>query len=186
MKRLLNILILIIVAVSCVKIDPFTETDDGGNVLGFYLDGNEISYITSGGLFTGKPLEHCVYARQFSANPDSLEISAKLNADYYYDISIKLAIADISTEHSITDPDITLSYLYKILPLPPSSSSEGGTWPIIAYTDFESGEISFRKWNCEAGILSGNFNFDCIAPQYDGSLKHISVTKGNFDVKINK
>lgn len=62
MKRLLNILILIIVAVSCVKIDPFTETDDGGNVLGFYLDGNEISYITSGGLFTGKPLEHCVYA----------------------------------------------------------------------------------------------------------------------------
>ena len=186
MKRLLKSLILILIALSCQKIDPFTETDKGENVLGFYLDGNEMSYQTSGGLFTGKPLKHCVYVKQFSSDPDSLEISANLNADYYYDISIKFAISDISTEHSITNLNATLSYLYKLLPLPPSSSSEGGSYPIIAYTDFERGEMSFRKWDQKAGILSGNFNFDCLALQYDGSVKRISVTKGNFDVKIDK
>lgn len=52
-----------------------------------------------------------------------------------------------------------------------------------AYTIFKSGELSFRKWDQQTGILSGNFRFDCEAPQYDGSVKSVSVSGGNFDVK---
>ena len=47
------------------------------------------------------------------------------------------------------------------------------------------GEIRFRKWDPETGILSGNFEFICDAPQFDGSVKHLSITEGNFDVRFN-
>ena len=109
------------------------------------------------------------------------------NLNYYYDaIWIKIALQDISTEHFITNPDITLRYFYRKTPLPPDYYTDGGGRVERFLTVLDSGRISFRKWDQEAGILSGNFNFDCSAPQHDGCIKHISVTRGNFDVKIDK
>lgn len=127
------------------------------------------------------PYEHCVYTKHF--NTDSLEIIALLDNYYYNEISIKIAISEISTTHEITDPDITLTYIYRVTPLPPDEYSEGGGRIERAYTIFKSGELSFRKWDQQTGILSGNFRFDCEAPQYDGSVKSVSVSGGNFDVK---
>ena len=45
----------------------------------------------------------------------------------------------------------------------------------------ESFKSSFVRTNLLS--LSGNFRFDCEAPQYDGSVKSVSVSGGNFDVK---
>ena len=175
---------MILLTISCEKIDPFVETDEGNNVLGFYLNGEKVTYATSGGFPSEYPYQHCVYTQ--TINADSLEISALLD-NYYYDaISIKIAFQDISTEHCITDPDITLRYFYRKTPLPPDYYTDGGGSIERSVTVSESGRISFRKWDQEAGILSGNFNFDCSAPQFDGSIKHISVTKGNFDVRIEE
>lgn len=181
MKRLLLFISVILITVCCEKKDPFVETDEGNNVLGFYLDGEKVTYATSGGFPSEYPYEHCVYTNHFHA--DSLEIIALLDNYYYDEISIKFAVSEISTEHVITDPDISLRYFYRKTPLPPDEYSEGG-WRIERYyTIFKSGELRFRKWDQEAGILSGNFVFDCEAPQYDGSVKSVSVTGGNFDVK---
>ena len=33
-------------------------------------------------------------------------------------------------------------------------------------------------------VLSGNFDFECDAPLFDGTTKRLSVTKGNFDVYV--
>lgn len=181
MKRLLLFISVILITVCCEKMDPFVETDEGNNVLGFYLDGEKVTYATSGGFPSEYPYEHCVITNHFHA--DSLEIIALLDNYYYDEISIKFAVSEISTEHVITDPDITLRYFYRKTPLPPDEYSEGGGRIERYYTIFKSGELSFRKWDQEAGILSGNFEFDCEAPQYDGSVKSVSVTGGNFDVK---
>ena len=178
MKRALLFILMILLAVSCKKIDPFVETDEGKNVLGFYLDGEKVTYTTSGGFPSEYPYRHCVYTKQINA--DSLEISAELDNSIYRWITIQIAIADISTNHSITDPDITLTYLYRKYPTSPN-----GVCCSFAYTEFIRGKMSFRKWDQEVGILSGNFSFDCDAPQRDGSVKHIPVTKGSFDVSIN-
>lgn len=184
MKRRLLFISVILITVCCEKIDPFVATDEGNNVLGFYLDGEKVTYATSGGFPSEYPYEHCVYTQ--TINADSLEISALLD-NYYYDaIWIKIALQDISTEHFITDPDITLRYFYRKTPLPPDYYTDGGGRVERFLTVLDSGRISFRKWDQEAGILSGNFNFDCSAPQHDGCIKHISVTRGNFDVKIDK
>lgn len=186
-NRLLFLISLILVAVSCNSpIDPFEETDEGKNVLGFYLNGEKIRYATMGGFPSEYPYEHCVYAKQLNTTPDSLEISAKLANNYYQYISIKIALSDIRTDKVIKDPDITLTYFYKKLPLPPSEYSEGGVSVYLSDTDFVSGNLSFRKWDQQVGILSGNFSFDCTATQHDGSVKRISVTKGTFDVRIDK
>lgn len=179
MKQLLLFISMILLTISCEKIDPFVETDEGKNVLGFYLDGKKVSYQTRGGF--PSPYEHCVYTRHF--NTDSLEIIALLDNYYYNEISIKIAISEISTTHEITDPEITLTYIYRVTPLPPNEYTEGGSRIERAYTLFKSGELSFRKWDQQEGILSGNFRFDCEAPQYDGSVKSVSVSGGNFDVK---
>ena len=181
MKQLLLFISMILLTISCEKIDPFVETDEGNNVLGFYLDGKRVSYQTSGGFPSEYPYTHCVYTNHFNA--DSLEIIALLDNYYYNEISIKFAISEISTTHEITDPDITLTYLYRIIPLPPDKYTEGGWSVERAFTIIKSGELSFRKWDQEAGILSGNFKFDCEAPQHDGSVKSVSVSGGNFDVK---
>ncbi len=182
MKRLVYSLVLILTAVSCNhKIDPFVETDEGKNVLGFYLDGKEVSYTTSGGFPSEYPYGHNVYPKRINA--DSLEITAMLNNYTFSEIKIKIAIADISLTGDILDPDITLLYLYKKTPTPPDGYSEGGAHMKYSYTDMVSGKLSFRKW--DQRILSGNFYFNCDAPQSDGTVKHISVTKGNFDVKFD-
>ena len=184
MKRSLLFILMILLTICCEKIDPFAETDEGKNVLGFYLNGEKVSYQTSGGFPSEYPYRHRVYTERINA--DSLEISASLDNSYYYAITIQIATSDISTEHDITDPNITLTYFYKKLPLPPSEHSDGGGHIISSNTDFVSGKISFRKWDQTAGILSGNFYFECDAPQYDGSVKRLSITKGNFDVSINR
>jgi hypothetical protein len=150
-------------------------------VLGLYLDGKKVSYTTNGGFPSEYPYMHNVFPKRIDA--DSLEIIALLNNYYYDEIKIKIAIADISIEHNITDPYISIRYLYKKTPLSPDDYSEGGTRTEYSYTDMVSGLLSFRTWDQE--ILSGNFNFNCDALQYDGSVKHISVTKGNFDVKFD-
>ena len=182
MKRLVYSFVLILTAVSCNnKIDPFVETDEGKNVLGFYLDGKEVSYTTSGGFPSEYPYRHNVYPKRINA--DSLEITAMLNNYTFSEIKIKIAIADISLTSDILDPDITLLYLYKKTPTSPDIYTEGGVCMEYAYTDMVSGKLSFRKW--DKRILSGNFYFNCDASQYDGSVKHISVTKGNFDVKFD-
>ena len=183
MKRPLLFILMILLAVSCKKIDPFVETDEGKNVLGFYLDGEKVTYTTSGGFPSEYPYRHCVYTKQINA--DSLEISAELDNSIYRWITIQIALADISTNHSITDPDITLTYLYRKCPISPGIHTEGGRHFEHSYTEFVRGKMSFRNWDQESGILSGNFHFNCDAPQRDGSVKHISVTKGTFDVSIN-
>ena len=185
MKRLLFIS-MILLAISCEKIDPFIETDEGKNVLGFYLNGEKVTYATTGGFPSEYPYRHCVYTRQLNTNPDSLEIRALLDNSYYQEITIKIACSDISTDNDITDPDITIKYFYKKTPLPPSYYTEGGGRIYSSYTDFVSGNISFRKWDQTSGILSGNFSFDCDETRYDGSVKRISVTRGNFDVNIDE
>ena len=124
MKRLLYIVSIIFLAGSCEKIDPFIETDEGKNVLGFYLDGVKVSYETSGGFPSRYPYEHCVHARWI--NSDSLEVSALLDNYYYDEITIKIAVADISTQQDITDPDITLRYLYRKYPIAPDDFTDGG------------------------------------------------------------
>ena len=182
-KRLFHILSVILIAASCEKMDPFEETDKGNNVLGFFLDGEKVSYTTSGGFPSSYPYEHCVYTRQINA--DSLEIYAQLNSSSFPGITIKIAIAQISTEHGITNPNIALEYLYKKTPLPPCLYSEVGTHYEYLYTELVCGNLSFRTWNQAEGILSGNFNFDCDMLEYNGSVKRISVTKGNFDVKLD-
>ena len=182
MKRLLYIVSIIFLASSCEKIDPFIETDEGKNVLGFYLDGVKVSYETSGGFPSEYPYEHCVYARWI--NSDSLEVSALLDNYYYDKITIKIAVADISTQQDITDPDITLRYLYRKYPIAPDDFIDGGGRTEYSYTNPVSGKLRFRKWEQSTGILSGNFNFECDAPQYNGSVKRVSVTNGNFDVQI--
>ena len=182
MKQLLLFISMILLTISCEKIDPFAETDQGENVLGFYLDGKKVTYTTSGGFPSEYPYRHCVYTERIDA--DSLEISANLDNHDYPWITIKIATADISTKHGISDPDITLTYIYRKTPLPPDTYSEGGAHFEYADTELVRGEMSFRKWNRTAGILSGNFSFDCDAPQCDGSVKHISVTNGTFSVSI--
>ena len=182
MKHLLCILSIIFLAASCEKADPFTETDEGKNVLGFYLNGEKVSYTTSGGFPSEYPYKHCVYTKRI--NSDSLEVSALLDNSYYDEITIKIAVADISTEQDIIDPDITLRYLYRKYPIAPDDFVDGGHRIEYSYTDFVSGKLSFRKWDQTTGILSGNFEFECNAPQFDDSVRRISVTGGNFDVQI--
>lgn len=182
MRRLLSFISFFLIVVSCEKkIDPFVETDEGKNVLGFYLNGEKVTYTTSGGW--GRPRSNDVYAKQINA--DSLEIGAALNNYYYPRIVIQIASADISTSKAITNPDITLKYLYRKYPLPPEIYSDGGQGHEYSYTVLVSGKLSFRKWDQKTGVLSGNFKFDCEAPQRDGSVKRISVTKGIFDVSTN-
>ena len=183
MRRLLLFISIVLLAVSCKKIDPFVETDEGKNVLGFYLNGEKVTYMTSGGFPSEYPYRHNVYTRLINA--DSLVISASLDNYFYRSITIQIATADISTSKAITNPDITLTYLYRKCPIPPDIYIEGGEYYEHSYTILVNGELSFRKWDRKAGILSGNFNFDCEAPQCDGSVKSISVTKGSFDVSID-
>lgn len=180
MKRLLYIVSVIFLAVGCEKIDPFVETDEGKNVLGFYLNGEKISYDRKGGW--GSPYENLVYAIQI--NPDSLVVGAVLDNYYFDEITIKIAVADISTQEDIIDPDISLRYLYRKYPLAPDDNIDDGARMERSYTDFVSGMLSFRKWDQATGILSGNFDFECDAPLYDGSVIHLSITGGNFDVQI--
>lgn len=182
MKRLLYIVSIFFLAAGCKKVDPFIETDEGKNVLGFFMDGEKVTYKTSGGFPSEYPYTHCVYAR--SVNSDSLEVSALLDNYYYDEITIKIPVADISTLQDIIDPDITLRYLYRKYPIAPGEFIDGGGRMEFSYTDLVNGKLSFRKWDQATGILSGNFNFECDAPQYDGSVRRISVTNGNFDVQI--
>lgn len=182
MKRLL-VLSMIFLAIGCEKIDPFLETDEGKNILGFYLDGTKVTYETSGGFPSEYPYRHCVYTKQIGT--DSLEISALLDNYYYDKVVIKIPVSEISTTQDIINPDIKLRYVYRKYPSPPDKYSDGGGTIWRAYTDFVSGVLSFRKWDKTTGILSGNFNFECEAPQYDGSVRPVSVTDGNFDVKFN-
>lgn len=182
MKRLLCIVSIIFLATGCEKTDPFVETDEGKNVLGFYLNGEPISYETSGGFIY--EYRHLVHAEWI--NSDSLEISARLSDYYYKSIAIKIAVADISTRQNIIDPDITLMCFYKRYPLAPDDYSDGGFQETWCYASCENGTLSFRRWDPLAGILSGNFEFEGEVPVYDGSVKHISVTKGNFDVQIEE
>lgn len=184
MKRyVLQLLIFMscIFAASCQKIDPFVETDEGANVLGFYLDGTKVTYETSGGFPSEYPYEHCVYARQINA--DSLEINAILDNYYYNQIYFKIAFADISTERKLVDSDITLVYLYRKTPKAPDEHIDGGAHFEWATTELTASEISFRKWDPEYRILSANFSFRCKAPQFDGSVRNLNITKGNFDVR---
>ena len=183
MKHLMYLLTIILLAGSCEKIDPFVETNEGKNVLGFYLDGEKVSYETSGGFPSEYPYTHCVYTRKIGA--DSLEISALLDNYCFSEITIKIPVQDISTERDIADPDITLKYLYRKYPIAPDQFIDGGGRMEQSCTELVGGKISFRKWDESAGILSGNFNFVCDAPQYDGSVRRVSVTDGNFDVKFN-
>lgn len=169
-----------IFAASCQKIDPFVETDEGADVLGFYLDGTKVTYETSGGFPSEYPYEHCVYARQINA--DSLEISASLDNYYYNHICFKIAFADISTERKLKDSDIRLTYLYRKTPTAPDENIDGGAHFEWAETELTSSEISFRTWDQEHKILSANFSFKCRAPQFDGSVRSLTITKGNFDV----
>ena len=60
---------MILLTISCEKIDPFVETDEGKNVLGFYLDGKKVSYKTSGGFPSEYPYEQCVYTEKLKSLP---------------------------------------------------------------------------------------------------------------------
>ena len=182
MKRLLYILSIILIGVGCKKIDPFIETDEGSNVLGFYLNGEKVSNETTV-LLPSLHIDNRVYTRHLNA--DSLEITASLDNYLFYGISIKVAIADISTQQDLTDPDIDLFYIFRVSPITPDHIIDGGGHFERYRTEPVGGKLSFRTWDQNAGILSGNFSFDCDAPQFDGSVKRISVTKGNFDVNIN-
>lgn len=181
MKWLSFLIAILALAVGCEKVDPFTESNEGNNILGFYLDGQKISNETSGGFPSEYPHMNCVYAR--AVNVDTLEISASLDSGTYPDIYIKIPFSDISTTRMLENPDIALVYLYRRYPKPPGEFTDGGIRKEYAYTDFVSGQISFRKWDEASKILSGNFSFKCDAPQFDGSVKHLTITRGNFDVQ---
>ena len=181
MKRLLYLVSIIFVVAGCEKIDPFVETDEGNNVLGFYINGVQVSYVINGG-YSPWPYEHSVHTKWI--NSDSLEVSATLDNYYVDKIMIKIAVADINTQQDIIDPDIKLRYLYRKTPNPPSHNTSGGYSMEYRYTNFVRGNLTIRTWNQTAGILSGNFDFECDAPLFDGTTKRLSVTKGNFDVYV--
>ena len=183
MKRILFLLTIVLLGAACEKIDPFAETDEGKNILGFYLDGTKVSYETSGGFPSEYPYKHCVYARKINA--DSLEISALLDNYYYDQIMMKLAISDIATSGRLKNPEIMLRCFYRMYPIAPDLHIDGGARKEYAWAEATEGEIRFRKWDPETGILSGNFEFTCDATQFDGSVKHLSITEGNFDVRFN-
>ena len=181
MKRLLYLVSIIFAVAGCEKIDPFVETDEGNNVLGFYINGVQVSYVIYGG-YSPWPYEHSVHTKWI--NSDSLEVSATLDNYYVDKIMIKIAVADINTQQDIIDPDIKLRYLYRKTPIPPSHNTSGGASMEYRYTNFVRGNLTIRTWNQAAGILSGNFDFECDAPLFDGTTKRLSVTKGNFDVYV--
>jgi hypothetical protein len=90
-------------AVSCPHyFDPFEEeTNEGRGVLGFYADDSEViyreAYITPVG-------------------EDSLEIYSTFWLENYGELRIKFAMKDMSLDTPITNPEISLEYVYSLTP----------------------------------------------------------------------
>ena len=147
---------LICMATACPKyFDPFEkETEEGVGNLGFYLDGQPVSYkknrIAGAGMF-GK---------------DSIWILAYLDYEDYYSLIMQFPIEDISVENPIKNPDIRLRYVYKVI----EEKNEYGNLVIrTLYKDIkaETGELSFRfvgpsedHDHTSCTTLSGNFFFE--------------------------
>ena len=182
-KMIRNLVFLVVSATffACVKIDPFVESDEGKNILGLYLDGKEISYLRSGGIVV--PFENEVYATRVGS--DTLSITAKLDDECYSSIYMKFALADIDSHNRLTDFTMGLTYIYRKYPAPPTVGYSGSAYYEYKDAEFISGEITLRRCDLDAGVISGNFSFKCDTPRYNAKTTRHSITKGNFDVKLN-
>ena len=169
---------LICMATSCPKYhDPFEkETEEGVGNLGFYLDGQPVSYkknrIAGAGMFC----------------KDSIWILAYLDYEDYYSLIMQFPIEDISVENPIKNPDIRLRYVYKVI----EEKNEYGNLVIrTLYKDIkaETGELSFRfvgpsedHDHTSCTTLSGNFFFEGNDYLDSGDIRKVTVTGGTFDV----
>ena len=166
-------------ATSCPKYhDPFEEeTNEGVGNLGFYLDGQPVSYkknrMASAGMF-GK---------------DSIWIRANLDHENYQSLIMQFPIEDISVENPIKNPDIRLRYVHNVI----TEEDEYGNLVVrTLYKDIkaETGELSFRyagpsenhDHDPSCTTLSGNFFFEGNDYLDSGDIRKVTVTGGTFDV----
>lgn len=166
---------LVCMAVSCPHYyDPFgEETNEGRGVLGFFADGSEVIYRE---------------AWVTTVNEDSLEICSTFWLENYGQLRIRFAAEDMSLDTPITNPDITLEYVYNLTPY------DYGKIGNITYKaeyrtiDIESAELSFRRIGSYDGssrsdVISGNFSFEGTKVLSSGETRKFKATDGTFDLR---
>lgn len=94
-------------------------------------------------------------------------ISAKLEDDNLSSIYFRIPVENLYEGATVTSPDIRVYYRGN-----PSGASEG--------------ELVIRKWDDQAGILSGTFSFKFEKHLKEGKKRTVDVTDGYFDVKLSK
>lgn len=167
--------LLMFMAVSCPHYyDPFEEeTNSGVGVLGFYVDDSPVIY-------------HDAYVTNIGE--DSLEISSTFWLDHYEYLTIRFAKKDMSLDTPISNPKITLKYLYSLTSRENQHTGEMTFHPEYHTLEAESGELSFRYIGPHESIentevISGNFSFEGTKILISGETQKLVATGGTFDLK---
>ena len=166
---------LMFMAVSCPHYyDPFEEeTSSGRDILGFYVDESPVIYRD-------------VYITKIGE--DSLEISSTFWLDHYEQLTIRFAKKDMSLDAPISNPKITLKYLYSLTNKENQHTGEMTFHPEYHKLEAESGELSFRYIGPHESIanmevISGNFSFEGTKILISGETQKLVATGGTFDLK---
>ena len=166
---------LVCMAVSCPHyFDPFEEeTNEGRGVLGFYADDSEViyreAYITPVG-------------------EDSLEIYSTFWLENYGELRIKFAKKDMSLDTPITNPEISLEYVYSLTPYDSGASGNLTYRAEYRTIEVEAGELSFRRIGSSdeiyrGDVVSGNFSFEGTKVMNNGETREFKATDGTFDLR---
>jgi hypothetical protein len=211
--RLIKVMIalspLLFLASQCEKDngDPFDATQEGKDVLGFYLEGMPYKQQNSRvGVAPYSPLSTWIMRR---IKPTSAEKTSLLSDDYYYFFNLEADVKRVVGSES-TVYDVASIYLHLADSLP---FIEGQRYRIAAYpeeqppfdekkynhirvrfytpistiTQFgENGYIEFTKFDMENNIASGNFTVEVDeAPTGEEQYARKKFTKGVFDAHLN-
>ena len=95
----------------------------------------------------------------------------------------------MSLETPITNPEISLEYVYSLTPYDSGTSGNLTYRAEYRTIEVEAGELSFRRIGSSDGIyrgdvVSGNFSFEGTKVLNNGETREFKATDGTFDLRI--
>lgn len=172
---------------SCVKKEnPFLDTQEGKNTLGFYLDGKKYEYATAGGFPSEYPYSHCVYGSYFTAD-HKFSLSAELDSqDDLDDFSLTLINDNLKAgkKYMLTEEGSLLEVILTYVHWTPQGN--GMSTSEINKIKAKSGYIEFSKFDINSKIASGRFEFEFESESESEKEEPVikKLTNGMFDASL--